>query len=178
MVMANDESTNTERVVPTLALPAAAADAMQVAGRLQRIEGWADRMAVRGAPQRPLAFSRALSNRFDIRFAPGSRALNFARRLLPDPIDVQGVELTVSPYAPPMRQLSSVRQGVPMWSASDANRNSASPQFAPAARSRPSAPPVPPVPKPSQDRSAASRSEIPADLSAILNAHRALGHIE
>ena len=180
--MVSDKGQDDDPTVPKMALPGTTVQAVQMAVRLRRIEAWADRIAVRGEPMRPLAFSRGLVERFDIRFAPGSRALAFAQRLLPDPLDMGDIEMVVSPFAPPMRQLSGVRQGVPMWSAGSAAQPqipavTAAPRTASArsATVRPAAaPPIAPVPSAKKD----APKEIPADLMAILNAHRALGRSE
>lgn len=105
-----------QRAVHKLDHPEAAADALRLARGLAKAASWSAIMAARGLPQGPLAFSRRFVQRFDIDNAPGARAADFARELLPRSLDIGEFEMTVSPYAPPMRQLSSVRQGVPMWS--------------------------------------------------------------
>lgn len=166
-------------IVPKLTLPAGVVEAVRIAQRLRRSVDWAGRIAAHTSPVGPIVFSRSLFQRFDIRHAPGSSAVNFARRLVPDPLEVAEVELTVSPYAPPMRQLASVRQGVPMWSASESH---STPRVQPQAASRPAAPASRPTPAAATGARRAKqkqedKNKIPDDLIAILNMHRALGHI-
>lgn len=100
-----------------LTLPRAVVEAVRLAQEARRWVHWSERLAVRGVPTGPMVWSKHLLQRFDIRSAPGSAATTFAQRLLPDVLEIDDSELIVSPYAPPMRQLGSVRQGVPMWSA-------------------------------------------------------------
>ena len=168
--------------LPKLALPATTVAAVQLAGRVRQQNRWAERVVGRHAPVAPLAFSKAVLARFDVHHAPGSRAAEFAQRLLPDPLDMGDVELTVSPYAPPMRQLSGVRQGVPMWSASD-QRPSAAPSPRPAAVPARAATPTParaftPTPPRAAQQTPPDKNKIPDDLMAILNMHRALGRMK
>lgn len=171
----SNEEKPTTQPLRKLALPPTTVDAVLIASRLRRIETWAERMARRSIPTSPVAFSVVLVRRFDVEYAPGSRAVDFARRLLPDTLAMNDVELTVSPYAPPMRQLSGVRQGVPMWRAGSPPRTSAREPSAQAPQ--PATPPSVPVPQRTQ-QGAKNKKEIPADLRAILNMHRALGRIE
>ncbi len=165
--------TKAELKIPKLAVPAAATEAVQLAHTLARPAVWARRIVSQTAAAGPVRFSQAMAQRFETRYAPGARAASFAKTLLPDPLRLDEIELTVSPYAPPMRQLGSVRQGVPMWRAGEASA-----PRAPAPR--PSAPPTStprPASRPPSPRDP-SKKEIPPDLIAILNMHRALGHID
>lgn len=173
-----------ECVVAKLALPRTVLQAVRLAQAAQRLTLWTARIAARSMPVRPITFSVGLAQRFDIRFAPGAYAANFARRLLPDQLELDDTELVVSPFAPPMRQLGSVRQGVPMWGARD-QRGSDPPSLEDAIRA------VSNVSKPggTTSRAVSSRSkptpasgpkeektQLPEDLIAIMNAHRARGH--
>lgn len=177
--MASDEPNGNKQTseppLPKLALPAATVEAIHIVRRIRSIGTWVERIARRGIPMPPSAFSAVLLRRFDIQYAPGARAMDFARRLLPDPLALGDTELTVSPYAPPMRQLSSVRQGVPMWRAGSAPPGVPGGQFV--AKARPAAPTAPPVP-PSASHGAQQKKELPPDLVAILNLQRALGRSE
>ncbi len=160
---------NVDPKIPKLSIPAAATDAVRLTNTLVRPAAWAKRVVAQIAHAGPLTFSQGLVHRFDTRHAPGARAASFAKTLVPDPLRLDEVELTVSPYAPPMRQLGSVRQGVPMWRAAE----SRTPAPAPAARP----PATAPMSRAAPPRKA-KKDEIPADLIAILNMHRALGHVD
>lgn len=152
-------------------LPRTVVEAVRLAQGARRLVHWSERLAERSMPTGPVAWSKHLTQRFDIRSAPGAAATNFAQRLLPDALDIDDFELTVSPYAPPMRQLGSVRQGVPMWSANPHAGTSVA-SAAPAAVARP----VSATPKPVPQREArADPNKAPADLLAIMNGHRARG---
>lgn len=160
-----------------LALPPATIEAVHMTRMALRPALWAQQIASHIQRGGPLAFSNSLLRRFEIVDAPGLRAADFARGLLPETLDINAIELTVSPYAPPMRQLSSIRQGVPMWSGSE-SRSTPTPQPTPrpAATSntpRPAGPPRLQASKPQPEE-----NEVPKDLLAILNMHRALGRIE
>lgn len=96
-----------------------------------------------------------LLRRMDTSGAPGHGAAAFARRFAQRHMRLAPLELTVSPYAPPQRQLSAARQGAPMWPP-------AAPQ--PAAAPAPRATPQDPSP-------------IPPDLKALLELHRSRGTI-
>lgn len=154
--------------ISKLAVPPAATEAVHMAHTLARPAAWARHIVSHRPGAGPVRFSQAMAQRFETRYAPGARAASFAKTLVPDPLRLDEVELTVSPYAPPMRQLGSVRQGVPMWRPSEA---AAPPR--PTAQSSKARPAVgPPSPRD------AKKKEIPPDLIAILNMHRALGHID
>lgn len=159
-----DDSVPGKRVLPPTTV-----EAVRLARRLTQARVWTQRMLVNAQPRKPIAFSAHMARRFNIIDAPGTRALHFVKKLIPDPLPIGESELTVSPYAPPMRQLSSVRQGVPMWSGRDVQRTAPSTQAA----ARPSTP---------ARLTAGSRQDtagkIPDDLQAILNMHRALGNIK
>ena len=165
--------------VSKLAPPPAVVEAVRLARRASRPAAWAAAIAAHTRRNGPVAFSAGLVRRFDIADAPGTRAADFAQRLVPGELPIDEVELTVSPYAPPMRQLSSVRQGVPMWSASDsrpAQRVEASPGVG--ASPTPTGRPAPARGAPPATRKREEKGKIPEDLIAILNMHRALGHIK
>ena len=168
-----------------LAPPPAVVEAVRLASRAARPAAWAAAIAAHMRRDGPVAFSAGLVRRFDIADAPGTRAADFAQRLVPGELPIDEVELTVSPYAPPMRQLSRVRQGVPMWSSSDSQRAqrvgaSPTPTGRPApVRGAPEAQPAAPARgAPPATRKREEKGKIPEDLIAILNMHRALGHIK
>ena len=171
--------------VSKLAPPAAVVEAVRLASRAARPAAWAAAIVAHTRRDGPVAFSAGLVRRFEIANAPGTRAADFAQSLVPGELPIDEVELTVSPYAPPMRQLSSVRQGVPMWSSSEsrpAPEVGASPtptrRPAPARGAPPAQPPAQPRGAPPAKRKQEEKGKIPDDLIAILNMHRALGHIK
>ena len=159
-----------------LEAPSAVVDAVFLARTLARGAQWSLRIAANGRAIGPVAFSRGMLQRFDVGRAPGMRAAEFARSLIPTPLPLDEIELTVSPYAPPMRQLSSTRQGVPMWSSGEPPR-AATPR-SPARPATPARAATPtPQPRPAK-QTAESKDKVPADLIALLNMHRALGHYD
>jgi hypothetical protein len=101
----------------------------------------------------------ALLRRFDISGAPGVRAAQLGGVYRLEPMRAAPLELTVSPYAPPQRQISVVRQGAPMWP--------------------PAGGPPPPLPAMSApQRPAAPGGEgMPDDIRRLLDLHRSLGRI-
>jgi hypothetical protein len=102
-----------------------------------------------------------LLRRFDTSGAPGFRAMQQGGKF--GRVDMRGCQpdMPVSPYAPPQRQLSAVRQGAPMWPP-------AGPEPAPEAHApRPVAPKAAP----------GSAENLPSDLQALLELHRRRGHI-
>lgn len=108
----------------------------------------------------------AIIRRLDTSGAPGLGAAAFSRRFVQRTLRLDALELTVSPYAPPQRQISVVRQGAPMWRSAEAPPPA--PEQAPAPR--PAGAPAPKVAP--QDA-----NEIPPDLKALLAMHRARGTI-
>jgi hypothetical protein len=113
---------------------------------------------------------RSIVRRFDTSGAPGLHAAHLGQRFVARPLRSAPLELTVSPYAPPQRQISAARQGAAMWS-------SAPPAAAAPAAAAPSAA------APAAEASAPARvaaqdaSELPSDLKALLAMHRARGNI-
>lgn len=104
--------------------------------------------------------------RLDTSGAPGWGAAEFSRRFLRRTLRMSELELTVSPYAPPQRQLSAARQGAPMWPPA------ATPRSAPGAQ-----PPGPAAPGTPPKVAARDTNELPADLKALLDLHRSRGTI-
>lgn len=116
-----------------------------------------------------LAIGDELIGRHDTSGAPGLGAAAFSRRFVQRTLRLAPLELPVSPYAPPQRQLSVVRQGAPMWPPTQgaaAPERAAAPQRA-AAQAAASAPRATP-----QDA-----NQLPPDLKALLDLHRAKGTI-
>lgn len=114
-----------------------------------------------------LAVGAGLIRRLDTSGAPGLGAAAFSRRFVQRALRLGALELTVSPYAPPQRQLSAARQGAPMWPPAGEPPPLAS--AAPRAAS-PAPPPAPRV-------AAQDVGELPPDLKALLALHRAKGTI-
>lgn len=104
------------------------------------------------------AIAGGLTRRFDTSGAPGLQAGAFARRFVARPLRAEPLEMTVSPYAPPQRQISAVRQGAPMWP----------PAAAPAA---------PAAHEPAPRAKVEEPSELPGDLRALLDLHRSKNRI-
>lgn len=113
-----------------------------------------------------VAVGARILRRLDTSGAPGLGAVAFSRRFAQRHLRLEAIELTVSPYAPPQRQLSAVRQGAPMWPpaqpASAADSLTHSSQRAPSG-----APKATP-----QDA-----NQLPPDLKALLELHRSRGTI-
>jgi len=113
----------------------------------------------------------AILRRFDTSGAPGLHAAELGRRFAPRALRAEPLAMTVSPYAPPQRQLSVVRQGAPMWRGPAMH----APTITEAPEQTSSAPEMPAPPPP---RVAASDpSELPGDLKALLALHRSKGNI-
>lgn len=108
----------------------------------------------------------AILRRLDTSGAPGLHAAGLGGRFAPRAMRAAPLPMTVSPYAPPQRQISVVRQGAPMWRSAEAPPPA--PEQAPAPR--PAGAPAPKVAP--QDA-----NEIPPDLKALLAMHRARGTI-
>lgn len=116
------------------------------------------------------AIGAAILRRFDTSGAPGLHAAGIGGRFAPRTLRIPPVAMVVSPYAPPQRQLSVVRQGAPMWRAPAAEPplSLAAPEPASSA----------PLDEPSPPRVAAKDpEELPGDLKALLAMHRAKGNI-
>ena len=115
------------------------------------------------------AIGADILRRFDTSGAPGLHASGIGSRFAPRSLRLQPLLMVVSPYAPPQRQLSVVRQGAPMWRA-------------PAAEPPPdTASPEQPISAPASDPpprvAAKDPDELPGDLKALLAMHRAKGNI-
>lgn len=113
-----------------------------------------------------LSVGAQLIQRLDTSDAPGLGAAAFSRRFVQRALRLGELELTVSPYAPPQRQLSAVRQGAPMWPPAGSSAGPTAPEAA-----RPASPP--PTPK----ATAQDVGELPPDLKALLALHRSKGTI-
>lgn len=125
---------------------------------------------VRGRTMEPdSAIGADILRRFDTSGAPGLHAADLSSRFAPRSLRMPPVAMVVSPYAPPQRQLSVVRQGAPMWRgpAAEPPRSVKQPEQ-PA-----SAPPSDPPPR----VAAKDPEELPSDLKALLAMHRAKGNI-
>lgn len=140
-----------------------AVQTIHLAGEIGRSAAWADRIAALRQPSRPAALAAGLFERWRTTNAPGMRAADLARRFVLESLAVDVVELTISPYAPPVRQISTARQGAPMWSPGTA-QPAAPPPRAVSAHAEPAGRPP-------------ARDEVPADLRALLELHRSLGRI-
>lgn len=109
----------------------------------------------------------SLQQRFDTSGAPGLHAARFGQRFAARALRAAPLDLTVSPYAPPQRQLSVARQGAPMWRPPGA----APLQGQAAAQHESNTLPVAEASTPRAQPQAAD--ELPADLRALLDLHRA-----
>ncbi len=118
-----------------------------------------------------LAVGAQLIRRLDTSGAPGLGAAAFSRRFVQRALRLGELELTVSPYAPPQRQLSAARQGAPMWP--PAGAPPAQGPAAPHAASPAASPAAPPTPR----ATAQDIAELPPDLKALLAMHRSRGTI-
>ncbi len=114
-----------------------------------------------------LAVGAQLIRRLDTSGAPGLGAAAFSRRFVQRALRLGELELTVSPYAPPQRQLSAASQGAPMWPTAGAP-----PAQGPAAPHAAS-----PAPPPTPRAAALDIAELPPDLKALLAMHRSRGTI-
>jgi hypothetical protein len=101
-----------------------------------------------------------LLQRFDTSGAPGMQALQFGGRFARAEMRGQQPDMPVSPYAPPQRQISTVRQGAPMW---PPPQTQDAPQTGVAQPKRRAAP--------------SDGESLPSDLQALLELHRRRGHI-
>jgi hypothetical protein len=117
-----------------------------------------------------IALGPGIIRRLDTSGAPGLGAAAFSRRFVQRTLRLGELELTVSPYAPPQRQISVVRQGAPMWAPSSASAPEPAPGFpqAPAPAAQPAAPPR---------AVAQDANQLPPDLKALLELHRSRGTI-
>lgn len=117
----------------------------------------------------------AILRRLDTSGAPGLHAAGLGGRFAPKAMRAPPLQLTVSPYAPPQRQISAARQGAPMWRPPAAPAPAARPPAAAHEPTAEQAAAVPPAPPP---RAAASDpDELPADLKRLLALHREKGRI-
>ena len=114
----------------------------------------------------------AILRRFDTSGAPGLHAAELGRRFAPRALRAEPLAMTISPYAPPQRQLSVVRQGAPMW-----RGPALSSPAIPAAPEQTSSTPETPTPPPPPRVAASDPSELPGDLKALLALHRSKGNI-
>jgi hypothetical protein len=157
----DEQAESLVRERPPLARVAAAA--IRLAGEIGRPAAWAAQVAARPRLVLAGAFASDLLGRFETGGAPGMRAASLSGRFAHDALDLDALELTISPYAPPLRQLSTARQGAPMWSAQAPTP--------PVARARAAAT------RPEPDGRPTSRGGIPDDLRALLDLHRSKGHV-
>jgi hypothetical protein len=120
-----------------------------------------------------MAIATAIMRRFDTSGAPGLHAAGLGGRFGSRPLRVTPLPMTVSPYAPPQRQLSTARQGAPMWRPPAASLP-ATGQPSPEAQAPQGSDPAAEAPA----RVAVSDpDELPKDLKALLALHRAKGNI-
>ena len=101
-----------------------------------------------------------LLQRFDTSGAPGMQALQLGGRFARAEMRGQQPDMPVSPYAPPQRQISTVRQGAPMWPPAQTHE---APQTG--------------VPQPKPRATPSDGESLPSDLQALLDLHRRRGHI-
>jgi hypothetical protein len=141
----------------------AGVQAIYLAGEIGRPAAWAARVVAQRQPGPASALVIGLFQRLATAEAPGMRAADLARRFALESLALDAIDLTISPYAPPQRQISAARQGAPMWSSSAVQRPVAPTRTAPAHVHPAGRPPA--------------RDEIPEDLRALLQLHRSLGHI-
>lgn len=115
----------------------------------------------------------AILRRLDTSGAPGLHAAGLGGRFAPRAMRAAPLPMTVSPYAPPQRQISAARQGAAMWRPPAA--------AAPPTAAAPAGAPEPPRPdaEPAAPRrvAASDPSELPDDLKKLLALHRAKGNI-
>jgi hypothetical protein len=158
----------------TLDLPPNLARTLQMTTHLGQTARFADRLAARRLPFGAQAFGTLLLDRFNTRYAPGWQAESVGEQFVAEELAVNEVEMTISPFAPPQRQISAVRQGAAMWSPP----STPLPQLPidespPEPRPRPSA-----APRPQPVKRVEEEKKMPEDLIALLNMHRALGHVK
>jgi hypothetical protein len=135
-----------------LAITPTAARAGRLAERMSLLATWAGRIvASRGAPVRGRGFGARLAQRFDTSDSLGARAAELSQRLTLEPIEVRAVEMSLAPFAPPLRQISAARQGAAEW------RPAREPRLPPWARP-PSENDLPPAP---------SRTQLLDELASI-----------
>lgn len=158
----------------TLGLAPNLARTLSTVARLRRTAQFADRLVARQLPFGAQAFSIRLLDRFDTSVAPGWQAESVGEQFATEELAIDTVEMTVSPFAPPQRQISAVRQGAAMWSPPSIPLPRLQLDEASSApRMRPSTAPRPQPKKRDEDE-----KKMPEDLIALLNMHRALGHVK
>ncbi|GAB4196425.1 MAG: hypothetical protein OHK0022_13900 [Roseiflexaceae bacterium] len=101
---------------PDLKIPPAAAMAARLSARLARCDHWASAIAARQQTLVQVGFAARLRTRLDRRHGLSDWAAAFTERLLPGTGYSEPADLPVTPYAPPLRQLSAARQGAAEWS--------------------------------------------------------------
>ncbi|HEU4323216.1 MAG TPA: hypothetical protein VFS21_08680 [Roseiflexaceae bacterium] len=117
---------------PDLKIPPTAATAARLAARLARCDRWAGRIAARQHTLVRVEFGARLRARLDRRHALSDWAEAFSQRLLPGAGYSEPADLPVTPYAPPLRQLSAARQGAAEWSQGVRGPSRAAPAAEPA----------------------------------------------
>ena len=154
---------------------------------IARPEALARDLAAARAHDPRVSVGEGILRRMDTSGAPGLGAAAFSRRFVQRHLRLGALELTVSPYAPPQRQLSAVRQGAPMWPPAAAQQAPApNPPIGPAgtwwtpraAGHRPAAVPRGAA-RPAGAPKAAPQDpdQLPPDLKALLELHRSRGTI-
>lgn len=102
------------RIASELTITKTAAQAERLAARMAMPAAWATRIAEQRRAQVP-----TFGARFDQRLASvasaGATAAAFAERYTPEPIEPPALDMTIAPFAPPLRQISAARQGAPVW---------------------------------------------------------------
>lgn len=131
---------------------------------IARPEALARDLAAARAHDPRVSVGEGILRRMDTSGAPGLGAAAFSRRFVQRHLRLGALELTVSPYAPPQRQLSAVRQGAPMWPPAAAQQAPADPRGAARPAGAPKAAPQDP-------------DQLPPDLKALLELHRSRGTI-
>lgn len=98
-----------------LTITATADAARRLAERMALPAAWAARLAGLHRPElAPASFGVWVSAR---QRRPIERLDQLAQRFRPEPLELPQAELTVTPFAPPLRQISAARQGAAEWQA-------------------------------------------------------------
>lgn len=97
-----------------LTLPPAAAQAARLVQRIARFERWVNTVVSHSHPLIEVGFGARVMRRFAVSSTSGVWAAEFAARFEPAP-PPEPIDMTVSPYVPPQRQISVARQGAADW---------------------------------------------------------------
>ena len=99
-----------------LTITPTAAQAARLAKRMSLPAMWAEQIAARrNSSSLASGFGVRLAERFDTSDTTGTRAAELGQRFTPEPIEVNTVEMSLAPFAPPLRQISAARQGAAEW---------------------------------------------------------------